>query len=265
MTHKNDDYAKMRTSQINAILKNKQLTPMEIQTYNAELFELTMLTTMRDGMEFRIVNPKDFETLVRVESKLRPATTIYGMAKNNIHIITWSYATMIYFTGREYAQVYAASFIPHNKPQPAIPNDRLMSATKALLESFVDNYETDCRNHGMSPADTSREIAFLLSNIFQPGDLKVLGYGQYEVDTQPTKMTQPRIVIFRSADCAYNSDIDMVLNVKNFDEKFHDHAKTAIRAWHNSTDVYQEFIIRYLTNIGYCVAQIECDTITDYT
>lgn len=67
--------------------------------------------------------------------------------------------------------------------------------------------------------------------------------------------TCAKVVIFNSED----RGVDLVLDVKNYDEKFSERAYSVIDQWQTSTDEYVEFLLDGLKKAGYVVS------LSDYT
>lgn len=150
--------------------------------------------------------------------------------------------------------------------RPASMNMRQAeTAIAVLLESFIDNYKTDCANRGVSDDEANTELIQILSGIFQPGNLTHLGYGQYETYrlTKPQPETKRRLIVFNSE---IDSCVDMVLEVFNWDENFNHEVDIAVHKWQNSTDEYSMVIAEHLKSVGYkFTIREDCDVYSDYS
>ena len=251
--YNNHQYAKLRITEIEAIMDTEDLSDEEIAEFEKELSELRPYMTEADpsAANFRLVAKKDFQKLLDAESKLHPNQPVYGLKKDNLCAITLDYYVVNYLVGIGYSLTHEVEWRPAKRKttNSGMPTpDTLITATKSLLESFIDNYTTDCLNRCMNMDMIRTEIAQSLSGFFKTGNLRHLGFGQFELDGNTISATTTRkLVIFNDM----TGIIDIVLDVKNWDETFNDAVNEGVRAWHNSDDEYSIVITEHLAAAGY--------------
>lgn len=272
--YSNSKYAKMRTAQIEAILENENLESDEIAQYEAELADLApyLVEATEFTAKFRLVAEKQFKSQLQTESTLHPNQPIYGLVKGHSYAITLDYPTVNYLIGMGYSLCYEYEYHPKHSPNMSDSESNapdiatLLSATKSLLESFIDNYTTDGLNRGLNIETINAEIAQVLSGIFKPGNLTHLGYTAYELTDNGNTTHQTgirKLIVFKSEtdDC-----IDMVLDVQNWNENFQHEVDIAVHKWRNSDDEYTIVITEHLESVGYIFTlRDDCDIYSDYS
>lgn len=97
-------------------------------------------------------------------------------------------------------------------------------------------------------------VALMLAELVEEGELK------FDTAEDCGNTMTGKTVIFRSDG---GREIDMVLNVKNYDEKFRDTAVEGMYHWDGIDDEYCDFMLAWLKKAGYSADKIEYSEVYD--
>lgn len=97
-------------------------------------------------------------------------------------------------------------------------------------------------------------VALMLAELVEEGELK------FDTAEDCGNTMTGKTVIFRSDG---GREIDMVLNVKNYDEKFRDTAVEGMYHWDGTDDEYCDFMLAWLKKAGYSADKIEYSEVYD--